>query len=209
MPDPQTANTLFVEQPPLLSAFFLVVLYTAPFFAILAGCDQFASDLGNGFLRFLSARCLRIEIFLGRYLGAYCLLSAAYLCAAAAAVILSSHNLYEIEDICTRVLVIDKGRLINDSDISGLSRDSDTLTIRLDRELHADTRALLEQLPEVTELKSDGSAPGRIIIHVASPDINRVQLQVQGLLVDNGYGVLGLTRGKTLADGVFKMMEGH
>lgn len=89
--DPQTANALFIEHPPLLSISFLIMLYTAPFFAILAGYDQFASDLGNGFLRFLSSRCLRFELFLGRYLSAFCMLAGAYFCAALAAAAVSVH----------------------------------------------------------------------------------------------------------------------
>ena len=124
-----------------------------------------------------------------------------------AVVILSSHNLYEIEDFCSHVLVIDRGHMIHDSDIAGLTRDSNTLTIRLDRELDVTAIQLLSQLPEVTELTCDESMPDKFTVHVASPDINRVQLQVQSLLVEKGYGILGLSRGKTLADGVFKLLE--
>ncbi|MBI2993317.1 MAG: hypothetical protein HYY48_03975 [Gammaproteobacteria bacterium] len=64
-------------------------------------------------------------------------------------------------------------------------------------------------MPEITDVKCGLSAPGKIVIHVASPDINRVQMQVLAMLVDNGYSVLSLTRGKTLADGVFQLMDGH
>jgi hypothetical protein len=76
--DVDVAAALFIDHPPLLSAFFLVALASAPFFVILAAHDQVASDLGSGYFRFLSIRCTRFEIFLGRLLGALVLLSCAY-----------------------------------------------------------------------------------------------------------------------------------
>lgn len=76
--DVGVAKTLFLDNPPLLSAFFLIALSSAPFFTILAAHDQTASDLGNGFFRFLSARCTRLELYVGRYLAALLLLTGAY-----------------------------------------------------------------------------------------------------------------------------------
>lgn len=67
---------LLVDHPPSLSAFFIFGLYSTPFFAVLAANDSFASDLGNGYFRFLTARCQRIEIFLGRYLSTFSLFAA-------------------------------------------------------------------------------------------------------------------------------------
>lgn len=84
-----TARLLFVEHPPVLSIYLLVALGTAPFFVILGTHDQFSSDLGTGYFRFLSSRCGRSEIFLGRWLGALILLAGAYAVAAIIAGLLS------------------------------------------------------------------------------------------------------------------------
>ena len=80
---------LLVDHPPSLSAFFIFGLYSTPFFAVLAANDSFASDLGNGYFRFLTARCQRIEIFLGRYLSTITLLAAALSVVAVAAGLIS------------------------------------------------------------------------------------------------------------------------
>ena len=86
--DVDVAKALFIDNPPLLSAFFLVALATAPFFVILAAHDQTASDLGGGFFRLLTPRCTRLEIFIGRFTSALLLLTCAYgLVGLAAAVI--------------------------------------------------------------------------------------------------------------------------
>lgn len=85
----ETARRLFVNHPPLLSIYLLVALGTAPFFVILGAHDQFASDLGSGYFRYLCSRCSRWEIFLGRHLGALSMLECAYLLSAVTAAIVS------------------------------------------------------------------------------------------------------------------------
>jgi len=72
--DPGMANLLFVDHPPLLSVFFLLSLSMAPVFSMLAAYDQFASDIGSGYLRLVGVRCRRLELFLARIFAALCLL---------------------------------------------------------------------------------------------------------------------------------------
>ena len=71
----EIAKKLFLEHPPVLSAFLIISFMTAPVFMLLAGNDQFSSDLADGYYRFLSTRCKRLEIFLGKYLSSLCLVS--------------------------------------------------------------------------------------------------------------------------------------
>jgi ABC-type transport system involved in multi-copper enzyme maturation permease subunit len=90
--DDYAAKTLLLDNPVFLSVFFVVAMFTAPFFVILAAHDQFASDLGGGFFRYLGSRCTRLEIFLGRYLSALTFVVAAYGVVAAVAVLLAVLN---------------------------------------------------------------------------------------------------------------------
>jgi len=87
--DEFSAKALLLDNPVLPSAFLLTALFTAPFFVILAAHDQTASDIGAGFFRFLTARCTRLELFLGRYLSALTYVVAAYSIVAATAALLS------------------------------------------------------------------------------------------------------------------------
>lgn len=75
--DAEVVNKLLIEHPPSLSVYFLTALSVLPFFAILAGTGQFASDLGNGYFKLISTRCRRSEIFLSRYSSALALMAAA------------------------------------------------------------------------------------------------------------------------------------
>ena len=67
--DMEIVSHLFVELPPSMSAFFILAIYTTPFFTMLAANDLYASDMGTGYFRFLITRCQRSEIFLARCLG--------------------------------------------------------------------------------------------------------------------------------------------
>jgi len=122
------------------------------------------------------------------------------------AFILSSHNLYEIQDVCSRVLVIDRGKLVGDADVAHLAANSDTLMITLDREPGAELTEALLRVPEVTDVarRRDGR-PG-LTIRFAATGIDALQLRIQTALVELGYSVVALTREKALADDVLDLV---
>lgn len=90
--DPEIVTKLLVEHPPSLSIFFLVALWVLPFFAILAGIGQFASDLGNGYFKLTSTRCLRIEVFISRFLSVFVLMATAITLAGILAALISANK---------------------------------------------------------------------------------------------------------------------
>ncbi|MFV0543666.1 MAG: hypothetical protein ACK5L8_08275 [Marinicella pacifica] len=76
--DAKTAQSLFTERHPGFSLYYLIAINTAPFFVLFAASDQTANDIGGQYLRFLLPRCLRSEIYLGRFIGAVLLVWMAY-----------------------------------------------------------------------------------------------------------------------------------
>ncbi len=76
--DPTVARSLFNDRSATLSAFFLLAVSTVPFFVLFAASDQTANDIGSKYLRFLTPRCNRLEIFVARFLGASILVALAY-----------------------------------------------------------------------------------------------------------------------------------
>jgi len=77
--DPQIARSLFVGRSATLSAFFLLAVSTVPVFVLFAASDQTANDIGSKYLRFLTPRCNRLEIYVARFIGAVLLVAGAYL----------------------------------------------------------------------------------------------------------------------------------
>ncbi len=73
----QGAMDRFLAHPPAMSLFLIVNLIGMPLFVLLAGCDQFSSDLGGGFFRLCNSRASRLEMFIGRYLSSFALISLA------------------------------------------------------------------------------------------------------------------------------------
>ncbi len=60
---------LLEDQPALLTAVVLVLLYCTPFFVILGAFNLFSGDIQSRGLRYLLLRTERSNIFFGRYLG--------------------------------------------------------------------------------------------------------------------------------------------
>ncbi len=87
--DPKVASALFVNRAPTFSAFFYLAISTAPMFVLFAASDQTANDIGSKYLRFLTPRCNRIEIFIGRFFGAVILVAFAYLAISLVAALIS------------------------------------------------------------------------------------------------------------------------
>ena len=88
---PEIAQILLVLHPPTLSMFFIISLSTIPFFAMLSGNDQLASDTGRQTFRFLLTRCTRGEIFISRFISNYLILAISVTGVAIIATIISLH----------------------------------------------------------------------------------------------------------------------
>ena len=80
---------LFQERPPTLAAYAVLAALCTPLFAMLASCDQTATDLGTRHIRFLIPRVGRAEIFVARLLGAAILVTVAQLLAGIAATVVA------------------------------------------------------------------------------------------------------------------------
>ena len=80
---------LFQERPPTLAAYLVLATTVTPLFAMLASCDQTATDLGTRHIRFLIPRVGRAEIFIARLVGAAIVMTLAQLLAGIAATIVA------------------------------------------------------------------------------------------------------------------------
>ncbi len=56
-----------------MALYWVFALYLLPFFTMISAADQIASDKTRGTMRFLVLRASRTQIFLGRFIGQYCI----------------------------------------------------------------------------------------------------------------------------------------
>ena len=123
------------------------------------------------------------------------------------AFIISSHNLYEIEDICSTIVVLDKGKIVTNANLSDLTNKNNSLNITLDQAISAPLMSAISGLEDVTELIVDDSNQEKITVHIIATELDKFQLSLQTLIVEHGYSVIQLSRGKALIDEVIKMVD--
>ncbi|MDQ3101666.1 MAG: gliding motility-associated ABC transporter ATP-binding subunit GldA [Bacteroidota bacterium] len=115
-------------------------------------------------------------------------------------VMLSTHIMQEVEAICDRVIIIDRGKLVADDKASSLrsgSQQQEALEVEFDQEVQAN---LLLNIPGVLQAKRR-SERSWILAHAASNDIRPA---VFHFAVNNGLQVLGLQKSERGLEEVFK-----
>ena len=115
-------------------------------------------------------------------------------------IVLSSHMMHEVESLCDRVAIINKGNLVTcDSTEVLLAYDKTLMEVHVDAPEAAVKRLLEESWVESAEVKG-----GRMIVHLAEPSPH----QLIAFLVANGYKVSGaIPRRRTLQDYFLKVLN--
>ena len=95
----EIVQSLLINNPPTLSVFLVLSITMMPFFVMLAGNNQLASDAGAQTFRYLLTRCTRMEIFFSRFISAYLLMVSTIILAAVIATIISlQYDKYSITE---------------------------------------------------------------------------------------------------------------
>ncbi len=114
-----------------------------------------------------------------------------------ATVVLSSHILAEVEQVCSHVAVMDRGRLVAAGSVAELTTSTSSVYLEVD-----DTPAairLLETIAGVADLRPEG--PG---LALSLHGLERKELNA--MLVRGGIGVQTMTSRHTLEDAFFEMV---
>ena len=119
-------------------------------------------------------------------------------------VMLSTHIMQEVEAICDRVIIIDRGKLVADDKASSLRsahQQREALEVEFDREVNAN---VLLNIPGVLQAKRK-EGDRWILAHAASNDIRAA---VFNFAVKNGLQVLGIQKSERGLEEVFKELTG-
>jgi len=120
-------------------------------------------------------------------------------------VLLSTHIMQEVEAICDRVIILDKGRIVADDSASTLrsgSQQRAVIEVEFDRAVAAN---LLLNIPGVLQTKRSSDRLW-FLAHDAGTDIRPAVFQ---FAVDKGLTVLGLQRSERGLEEVFKELTGN
>ncbi|MGC6531595.1 MAG: gliding motility-associated ABC transporter ATP-binding subunit GldA [Flavobacteriales bacterium] len=121
-------------------------------------------------------------------------------------VMLSTHIMQEVEAICNRVLIIDRGNIVADNDVQSLRGAANQSGYLLDLEVDGDLPPdVIYAIDGVVNVEDRGTHRWRLTVGV-SADIRR---EVSQKVVEAGAAVLGLTRVEQSLEDVFKQLTGN
>jgi len=125
------------------------------------------------------------------------------------AVIVSTHILEEVEAVCTRAVIIDRGRLVADGTPAELVARSplhNAVRIELDPARAGEVKSALEALPHVASVETLDGVNGLAALRVLAKDGGPVAVDAGALLHERGIEVRDMYTEKGALDEVFRQI---
>jgi ABC-2 type transport system ATP-binding protein len=119
-------------------------------------------------------------------------------------VMLSTHIMQEVEAICDRVIIIDRGKLVADDTASSLrsSRaEREAIEVEFDRDVPAEALMAISGVLQVLHKENTSW----LLVYAAGEDVRPAVFQ---FAVEHSYQVLGLQRSERGLEEVFKELTG-
>jgi ABC-2 type transport system ATP-binding protein len=119
-------------------------------------------------------------------------------------VLFSSHIMQEVEAICDRVIIINKGNIVADDKLSNLQKANTTLqTIEVSFKEVVNT-GWLKNLTGVTEVKNNEPS----IFTINCTNAEAVKKQILQLSIDKNLNIISLQSGEQSLEAVFRELTG-
>ncbi len=121
-------------------------------------------------------------------------------------ILLSTHNLQEVEAICDRVIIISRGRIVADESAANLKTRSDvkTRTIHIELDSPSDT-IIWHALPSVANVRSVG--PSQFLLETKSSE--DIRAEVFKFAVEKGLTILSMSLREKSLEEVFREMTSN
>lgn len=118
-------------------------------------------------------------------------------------VLLSTHLMQEVEAICDRIIIINKGKIVADDKVANISRkiedNRQTIVVEFNKEIEEE---ILRSLPMVTELKKVADNTW-LLEGTGEQDIRQ---KIFDFAVENGFSVLSMQKKEKSLEEVFHEM---
>lgn len=123
--------------------------------------------------------------------------------------IISSHNLDEIRNVCDEIIIINKGKLVRHSRIDDLIERNNTLSILLDQAVSDSLLRSIRSLPDVIRINTDENSPNRLTVVFQAEKPDQVQFRILEQLQQEGAGIVEFNRGSVFTDKVVELVSKH
>lgn len=117
-------------------------------------------------------------------------------------IIITSHNLEVIEDLCEQIIILKKGRLHSHQAVSELTDRTKALTFRLESDPPPDVEQIFSQLFLVTEVKLGQPGQHRMVVKYEADQQANAEIEIIKCLADANIAYREMIRGERLQDTV-------
>ncbi len=128
------------------------------------------------------------------------------------AIIVSTHILHEVEEVCTRAVIIDKGRIVADGTAEDLQRRvpyHHAVSVRIPAASETAARTALGALTDVARVETMGKANGLVALRVIPKPDKLIAGSVAALLREKAIDVDEMFVEKGRLDDVFRQITSH
>jgi ABC-type multidrug transport system ATPase subunit len=123
--------------------------------------------------------------------------------------VISSHNLDEIKNVCDEIIIIDKGKLVRHSRIDDLIDRNNTLSILLEQTAGEKLLQSLKAMPAVIKIVIDETNPNRLTVIFQAEKPDQIQFKILEYLQLSGVGIVEFNRGSAFTDRVVELVSKH
>jgi ABC-2 type transport system ATP-binding protein len=122
-------------------------------------------------------------------------------------VIISSHNLAEIENICSDIVILNKGKLVTHSSLSDLTLSAQCFGLRLEDSIDTDLSDVLKEISSISKIEEDIHDKKFWIIHYENESAEQVQIKILSRLSEKGIAVSEFKKGKALENEIADIIK--
>ncbi len=126
---------------------------------------------------------------------------------ASCTIIISSHNLEVIEDLCQQIIILKQGRLHAHEAVAELTVRTQALTFKLEQEPPTDVAQLFKDLAYVTAVKTGHTGQQRMVVYFNDEQEPMAEIEIIKCLAMAGIKYREMIRGERLQDSVVDRLE--
>ncbi len=122
-------------------------------------------------------------------------------------IIISSHNLEVIEDLCQQVVILKEGRLHSHEKIADMTARTKALTFRLEKDPDNNIKEIFAELTMVTDVKLGKQGQHRLVVHFTDETGQMAEIEILKCLAQAGISYREMIRGERLQETVADRLD--
>lgn len=124
-------------------------------------------------------------------------------------IVISSHNLAEIEDICSDIVIMNKGKVITHTSLAELTRTEQCFSLGLEKVVDQHLSEILREISNISKVENDKNDMKSWLIYYENDSAESVQIKILSKLNEHNIAVSELKKGKALADEISAVIKNN